>query len=384
MKLFPKPSSPLAPSPSSRGYALLSLVLVIIIIFILIFIPLQLISVFNTRSASSSTNARVAFYGTESAIHDAISRLIQTKYAWPGIGQTAIDNLNFSGVAVTRTTIDNANNTYSVDAVGAYKQINRHLTANISSNSQSSAVDVAIVIDNSGSMNNISGTPCDGASQPVCQPLDDARKAAKFLIDEFINNSTDAQVSIFKFSDYATKITSLSNNLSAAKTAIDSIRTSGGTNIGDGFYQASLELQTNGRPKAYSFIVLLTDGGATIKGVQGSTSSCNGGTESPIHNACTDTGDPQSAITRAQVAKQNGITLFTVGLGVSNFPTVPGTCTIPPCGIQAVARDTLIQSATDPKHYYEAPNSSDLQNIFIAIAQEIIKSPSFQIQEVGN
>jgi len=115
-----------------------------------------------------------------------------------------------------------------------------------SSGGSRSSVDVALIIDSSGSM---------GSNDPA-----NLRKAAaKVFIDAM--QDTD-QVSVIDFDDFsrvAWALQLVGNNRNAAKAAVDTIDSFGGTNIGSGLDTgfAQLNASTSSNTKA---AVLLTDG----------------------------------------------------------------------------------------------------------------------------
>ena len=136
---------------------------------------------------------------------------------------------------------------------------------------ETSLVDVALVLDSSGSMSSN-------------DPLGLRRVASKRFIDALIPGD---RVAVVDFDSSARLYQPLTTDLDAAKAAVDRIDSSGGTNIGAGVSVANNELINNGDPEHAVMIILLTDG----------------------------EGSYNPALT--QQAIDNGITIYTIGLGSS-------------------------------------------------------------------
>lgn len=176
-----------------------------------------------------------------------------------------------------------------------------------------SAVDVALVIDVSGSMAN-------GA-------LDEAKTAAKAFVDTM--NLNPDQVTLVAFSSSARVVQPLTQDANAIKTQIDSLTASGNTNISDAIAKARSELNSNRRNAGNQpIIVLLTDGQPTVGG---------------------------SPVAQANAAKAEGVYLFTVGLR----------------GEQGLDSNLLSNIASTPDDYYETPDASELTEIYNGIAAQV-------------
>jgi Mg-chelatase subunit ChlD len=174
----------------------------------------------------------------------------------------------------------------------------------------SAPVDVVLVIDRSGSMKG--------------DPLARAKDAAKVFIDR-MNLATD-HIAIISFSDKASIDQQLTQDARAAKAAVNRLRDGGGTRINLGIDQAVAELQSKRHQRsATPVIILLTDG----------------------------VSPEDSALRSADAAKRAGIRMITIGLGHN------------------VNKQLLRQIASSEHDYYFAPTSSDLQAIYLGIAQSI-------------
>ena len=178
-------------------------------------------------------------------------------------------------------------------------------------------LDVVLVIDRSGSM---SGTP-----------IADAREAAKEFTDNLVSNSEAGVVSFASSSSVNKDMTLLNSydNKISVQTAIDSISDGGYTAMGEGMADANDLLINHGRSDTRKVMVVLTDGE-------------------------TNTGDDQEGENAIAYANANGVTIYTIGLGSSLDEAL----------LRHIASET---GGT----YYNAPDSSELSEIYNTIAQEI-------------
>ena len=155
-------------------------------------------------------------------------------------------------------------------------------------------------------------------------PLAQAKDAAKVFIDR-MNLAID-HVAVVSFADKASLDQQLTQDARAAKAAIDRLRAGGGTRIDLGIDQAVTELQSKRHQRsATPVIILLTDG----------------------------VSPEDSALRSADAAKHAGIRMITIGLG------------------HDVNQSLLRQIASSEHDYYFAPTPSDLQAIYLGIAQSI-------------
>ncbi len=195
-----------------------------------------------------------------------------------------------------------------------------------------SPVDIALVLDRSGSMNFLGDNPP--------QPLTDVKNAASYFVNQLNDND---QVAVVSFGNEAALDEKLSSNLVSVRASLDaiSIKTPGtqNTNIGDGLRVAREELiSPRAREGISKFIVLLTDGVATRPEKAG------------------DTSYPETfALQASNQAKTDGISIFSIGLG------------------KDLNVQFLKDIASSSEESFIAPNTSGLRSIYEQIATKICK-----------
>jgi cysteine-rich repeat protein len=186
--------------------------------------------------------------------------------------------------------------------------------------------DIIVVMDVSGSM---------GYEFP--SRLAQAKIAANSLLNYL---GTNDQSGLVSFSWNATLNEALSNNHTSTIAQINNLIAGGATNIGGAMSLANSELASaNTNPDALKVEILLTDGRANQP-------NGNGSVENPK--------DVALAISKSLEAANNGIVIFTVGLGSS----------INTAMLKSIANNTGGQ-------YYFAPTGNDLQAIFNQIAHDM-------------
>jgi Ca-activated chloride channel homolog len=177
---------------------------------------------------------------------------------------------------------------------------------------QSTPISVMLIIDRSGSM--------DGNNA-----LGNAKTAAKNFVDRLTLNDECALIS---FSTVASYDQSWTSNKTLMKNAISSLAATGGTALWDAVYTATFYIKSRTKRKA---IVLLTDG---------------------------DDNQSQRSYNEALAAvKSAGAVVYAIGLGSSLTP----------------ARLKDMSTSTGGK-YYSATTSTDLDEIYRLISQEIATS----------
>lgn len=172
-----------------------------------------------------------------------------------------------------------ANDTYT---------LNLNVTSKRSSTSQtvSQPVDIALVLDNSGSMNyRMSGR--QPFYFPPCSGDDPVRSAAlKTAVTAFLdgvdtqnktiaNADNKVQVSLVSFADSASTLSGLTPDVTTLKTKVNSLKPQGATNTADGFSEAKSTLDKDTRTNAIKYVVFFTDGVPTTKNAFSSTVANN-------------------------------------------------------------------------------------------------------------
>ena len=195
-------------------------------------------------------------------------------------------------------------------------------------------VDVVLVIDRSGSMDDLGATPP--------QPLTDVKQAAISFVNQL---GEEDRVALATFANDATRPIDfeLASDFGAVRKAIDAVSILGGevqnTNIADGLLVAWEELlSARHRVDAGKVVVMLTDGVATR----------------PLNSR--DERYPENyALQIANQTKLEGIGLFSIGLG------------------KEVNVNFLKSLASSSDEAYFAPTTKDLASIYKQIATKICK-----------
>jgi hypothetical protein len=194
-------------------------------------------------------------------------------------------------------------------------------------------VDIVLVLDRSGSM--------------VLPPekIADAKTATKNFVD--LMNNTKDYIGLVSFGGSVTLDQSLTLDYNALKIKIDSLVADHATPMGQAILMAKNEITSHGRANVKHTIVLLSDGMPTINAT-GST--CDDDVSSPT--SCTD-----YALQQATAAKNAGIAIYTVGLGLNG--TTPEA---------EFARNLMKNISSSPEYFYNSPTSSELLDLFKALA----------------
>ncbi len=194
-------------------------------------------------------------------------------------------------------------------------------------------IDVALVIDRSGSMND------DGGDPP--QPLTAVKNSAQVFVDELSTNKDQVAVVSFATTASTPIDIGLSSNKNQILGAIDGVEigTDGiqHTNIADGLDKAKGALsRARATTTARRAVVLLTDGIATHPQKEGDS-------EFPENSAISISKELSSMDTQ----------VYTIGLGENVNP------------------DFLENLATSPEHFFLAPTTNQLTSIYTQIAESI-------------
>ncbi len=218
------------------------------------------------------------------------------------------------------TTVDVENRTvtatvssFSYFSVFDRNEWERRITDSFESNASQGTgqfVDVMLVIDTSGSMSG--------------RKIRDARDASKVFVGAL---SGDDRGGLVGFSSFGRLHHGLTTDYDALNDSIDGLNAGGGTNIGSGLAVASDELATSGDPDHDKAMVLLSDGQTVNEGF---------------------------ALSEADQAAANGVTIFTVAVGGG-------------------ADDQLLQEIASRTGgaFFEVDDSEALSDIFREVGEEV-------------
>lgn len=234
-----------------------------------------------------------------------------------------------NAIATSRTFVDDIKGKSSVPVVFTWpKPFTRELAA------CTVPVDAVLLFDTSGSMDD------DGTDPP--EPLTSAKNAVAGFVG---NLSPDDRVGLVTFATHAQTLSAFSSDHNETAVLVDSIsilpeEESGSTNMGDAFRSAisvlSRDVVSDGSSRK-RIIVLLTDG---------------------IANEPEDPGGEVYAKQYADIAKRDGYTIYTIGLGTS-------------------VNDTFLQEIAGTKgdvkgeFYYKAAGTNELTAIYKNISDSI-------------
>lgn len=267
-----------------------------------------------------------------------------------------------------------ANDTYT---------LNLDVTGKRSSTSQtvSQPVDIALVLDNSGSMNY-----CMNGDQPSyfdpCRGDNAVRSAAlKTAVTTFLNgvdmqNETIAnadnkvQVSLVSFAKSASTLSELTSDVATLKTRVKSLKPQGATNTAAGFREAKSTLDKDKRTNAIKYVVFFTDGVPTTDNTFNSTVA-------------------NETLMTAKQLKDANVGVYSVGI-FSDADTSVTSCSrwsnetrkanvfmnavssnYPNYGSVAWESDVTLSGGSDKGYYKTASTASELSKVFEDIQQTI-------------
>ena len=227
--------------------------------------------------------------------------------------------------------ITNSNKVLSTGQIDCGETLKVTLALTAAPDILSNPVDIALVLDRSGSMAGI--------------PLANMKAGAKTFID-IIAESTGGQptgeigagsrIGIVSFADTAVQDTQLITSVADLKDAVDALSAGGSTNHAEAFEQAASLFDPSS--SSARVIVMFTDGNTT-------------------------TGVPPAPV--AAAARAQGITIYCIGL----------------IGSDGVDVSALNDWATDPDaaHVAVTPDAADLEQLFADLAANISKTGATNI-----
>ncbi len=227
-----------------------------------------------------------------------------------GVGNRANVNSKYTfvktggGNAIRLTTNSLADNGFGVTPVFPFLGSGYKISPRLTAVSTQGVIDIALVIDRSGSMAYSSSEVAKYPPAPAAAPIGwdfgdqvppqarwlDLIASAKVFVDELDASPTEELVSLSIYDQSSTTLLNLSNNYSQMINELEFISgsyDSGGTNIGGGMLngRSSVLNTTFGRQEASKVIILMTDG---------------------VHNIGTN------PISAAKSVSNSGIALFTI------------------------------------------------------------------------
>lgn len=262
-----------------------------------------------------------------------------------------------------------ANDTYT---------LNLNVTGKRSSTSQtvSQPVDIALVLDNSGSM-----AYCM-SGKGRCRDDNPVRSAAlKTAVTAFLDgvdtqNNTIAnadnkvQVSLVSFADSASTLSELTPGVTKLKTKVNNLKPQGATNTAAGFNKAKSTLDKDTRTNAIKYVVFFTDGVPTKSDTFSSTVA-------------------NQTLTTAKQLKDAKVGVYSVGI-FSDADTSVTSCSrwsnetrkanvfmnavssnYPNYGSVAWGSDVTLSGGSDKGYYKTASTASELSKVFEDIQQTI-------------
>ena len=195
-------------------------------------------------------------------------------------------------------------------------------------------LDIVLVYDRSGSMDDpIPGDPHNKIYY--------AKEAGCLFIDK-LNVTTD-RVGLVSFSTTTNIDADLTYDYDFIKLKINNLAPSGWTNIGGGIEDANSEFETNGRSgdNATWVMILLSDGKA--------------------NRPNDEEYAREYALNQSQISQNMGVWVYTIGLG----------------GRDDIDEELLKEVKTNG--YYYAPSAQDLDEIYEAIAEDLIYEVKYDI-----
>ena len=286
------------------------------------------------------------------------------------------------GISFTKSAVANDDGTYTIT-------MEAYATGKTTTTTTKQALDIALVLDVSGSMDDNFGR----GPGPQQKKLDALKTAVNSFIDGVAEGSPESNISIVKFAGnksdtigndtyqdgrYTYNYTQIVKQLTAVKTgkdelktAVSSLRAAGATAADYGMEKAEAALAAAQNPKV---IVMFTDG-------------------EPNHFSGFDYEVATSVINKAKTLKAAGTTIYTVGVfektNTENDRYMSSTSSNYPKATAEIIHHFVFpdewrvnNGGTDKGSYYKtASSASDLNNIFKEISQEISSAANANLND---
>ena len=285
------------------------------------------------------------------------------------------------GISFTKSAVANDDGTYTIT-------MEAYATGKTTTTTTKQALDIALVLDVSGSMDD------DFGRGPQRQKkLDALKTAVNSFIDGVAEGSPESNISIVKFAGNKTdtigndtyrdgrytynytqivkQLTAVKTGKDELKTAVSSLKAAGATAADYGMEKAEAALATAQNPKV---IVMFTDG-------------------APNHGNDFDYEVATSVINKARTLKAAGTTIYTVGVFERTDNTtnryMSSTSSNYPNATAEIIHHFILpdewrvsNGGTDKGSYYKtASSASDLNNIFKEISQEISSAANANLND---
>lgn len=317
----------------------------------------QAIALKESGIAIRAAGSEKAYYAAQGCVEEAYLQLrSDASFAGNTINTAAIhcnSNVSFNGTTDGTVTV-----------LGTYRTIQRSIISEFEGagpTATSNTKAIYHIIDRSGSMDDdtcinrpptfnppsLTQATCEAAGytwQLPLEPISTAKAAAIRFIDN-LNSSID-RIGVVHFSSSATLHYLASHNFAAAKNAVTTIPNPGGdTNIGDAIAAATAALIPLGHSVDDRIEILLTDGRAT--------------------RPTSESVARSYALDKAADAKNEGITVITIGLGSDVDPDL---------------LRNMASEIDDVPLYFYADEASDLDAVYSNILNVIT---TYEIQQTA-
>ena len=270
---------------------------------------------------------------------------------------------------------DGANDTYT---------LNLNVTGKQSSTSQtvSQPVDIALVLDNSGSMNYCMNDdhrpsyfyPCEGDGAVRSAALKRAVTAFLDGVDTqnktIANDDNKIQVSLVSFANSASTLSELTSDVPTLKAEVKDLEPQGATNTADGFSKAKSTLDKDTRTNAIKYVVFFTDGVPTTRNAFDNTVANNTlepakqlkGANVGVYSVGIFSGAKTSVTSCNRQSDETRKANVFMNAVSSNYPNY---------GSVAWESGVTLSGGSDKGYYKTASTASELSKVFEDIQQTI-------------